>query len=72
MTEPLFFLNASSDSSDPLTSEQRELLERALAKMVLVGAQVSVSTDQMIKLLKSGMTVRELLEYVQTLAGDVA
>ena len=72
MTELRFFLDASSDTSNPLTLEQREALERALAKMVLVGAQAGVSTDQMIELLESGMSVRKLLEYVLTLAGDVA
>ena len=72
MTDLRFMLNASCDLSDPLTPEQRAVLERALAKMVLVGARVGISTDHMIQLLESGMTVRELLEYVMTLAGDVS
>jgi hypothetical protein len=72
MTELRFFLNASCDSSDPLSTERREALEGALAKVVLLGAQVGVSTDQMIMLLNSGMTVTELLEYVLTSEGDDA
>lgn len=71
MTELCFVLNASCDSCEPLTLAQREVLERALAKMVLVGAEVGVSPDQMIKLLDSGMTVQELVGYVLTLAGYV-
>jgi hypothetical protein len=71
MTEMRFPLNASYDSSDPSTIAQREVLERALAKLVLVGARAGVSTDDMIELLESGMSVRELLEYVLTLAADV-
>jgi hypothetical protein len=47
------------------------MLERALAKLVLVGARAGVSTDDMIGLLESGMSVRELLEYVLTLVADV-
>jgi hypothetical protein len=47
------------------------VLERALAKLVLAGARAGVSTDDMIGLLESGMSVKELLEYVLTLAADV-
>jgi len=72
MAEMLYRLSASPDPSEPLTCRQREVLERALAKMVLVGARAGVSTDQMIDLLESGMTVKELVEYVFTLAGDDA
>ena len=72
MTEMRYLVKASCDSYDPLTIRQREALERALAKMVLMGAQAGVSTDQMIKLLNGGLTVRELVEYVLARAGDVA
>lgn len=70
MTDLRFFVNASSDSSDQVSLEQREVLERALAKIVLLGARVGVSTDQMIALLESGMTVRQLVEYLLTLAEE--
>jgi hypothetical protein len=49
---------------ETLTLAQKEMLERAVAKLVLVGEQVGVSADQMILLLESGLTVRELLEYL--------
>ena len=68
MTEMRFVLNPSCDSSDLLTIPQREVLERALAKLVVVGARAGVSTDNMIELLNSGMSVRELVEYVLSLS----
>ena len=64
MTELRLISNESSSSQDPLTIEQRQILEGALAKIVLMGEQVGVSADQMIKLLDAGMTVRELLEFI--------
>jgi len=50
--------------ADSLTFPQREVLYRAVAKIVLLGAQVGVSVDQMILLLESGLTVGELLDYI--------
>lgn len=64
MTQLRLISNESSSSQDPLTLEQRQILEGALAKIVLIGEQVGVSADQMIKLLDAGMTVRELLEFI--------
>lgn len=58
------FASADPDLSQPLTCAQKEVLERAVAKVVLLGAQVGVSADQMILLLESGLTVSELLEYL--------
>jgi hypothetical protein len=49
---------------DRLTLGQQELLERAIAKLVLIGEQVGVSAGQMIVLLESGLTVGELLDYL--------
>lgn len=51
-------------SAEPLSFEQMEVLERAVAKIVLIGDQVGVTCDQMILLLQSGLTVGELLEYL--------
>jgi hypothetical protein len=51
-------------SGEPLTIAQQEVLERAVAKVVLLGELVGVSADQMILLLESGLTVSELLEYL--------
>jgi len=47
-----------------LTPEQQQVLKRALAKMVVLGERVGVSTDQMILLLESGLTMPELLKYL--------
>lgn len=52
------------DELSPLTSEQKQTLERAVEKVVVLAAGVGVSADEMIELLKSGLTVRELLEYL--------
>jgi hypothetical protein len=52
------------DLAEPLTIAQQEVLERAVAKVVLLGELVGVSADHMILLLDSGLTVSELLEYV--------
>jgi hypothetical protein len=51
-------------SGEPLTLAQQEVLERAVAKIVLIGELVGVNADQMILLLNSGLTVGELLEYL--------
>ena len=57
----------------PLTFAQQEVLERAVAKVVLIGELVGVSADQMILLLNSGLTVGELLDYLgaRTRQGEV-
>jgi len=62
----------SRDLAEPLTLAQKEALQRAVAKVVALGAQVGVSADQMILLLQSGLTVGELLEYLSARAGEVA
>jgi thiamine pyrophosphokinase len=62
----------SRDQGEPLTLAQKEALQRAVAKVVALGAQVGVSADQMIQLLQSGLTVGELLEYLAARAGEVA
>lgn len=51
-------------SAEPLTFAQQAVLERAVAKIVLLGELVGVSADQMIQLLDSGLTVGELLDYL--------
>jgi hypothetical protein len=52
------------DELAPLTSEEKQTLERAVEKVVTLAARVGVSADQMIELLKSGLTVGELLGYL--------
>jgi len=51
---------------------QQESLQRAVAKIVALGAQVGVSADQMVELLQRGLTVGELLEYLAARTGKVA
>jgi hypothetical protein len=62
----------SHDLTEPLTLPQREALERAVVKIVALGAKVGVSVDQMIELLKSGLTVGELLDYLAARSGEAA
>jgi hypothetical protein len=62
---------ASPDPVESLTPAQKEALQRAVAKIVALGAQTGVSPDQMIQLLKSGLTVGELLEYLASRSGEV-
>lgn len=56
--------SAGSAAGEPLSFTQREVLKRAVAKVVLMGEQVGVGPDQMILLLQSGLTVGELLDYL--------
>jgi hypothetical protein len=62
----------SPDLDEPLTCAQKETLERAVTKIVALGAQVGVSADQMAELLQAGFTVRELLQYLAARTGEVA
>ena len=65
MTTELHLLAAASDEPvDSLSPAQKEALRRGVAKIVALGAQVGVSADQMVELLKAGLTVGELLEYL--------
>jgi hypothetical protein len=73
MTTELHLIAALSHNlTEPLTVAQKEALQRAVTKIVALGAQVGVSVDQMILLLESGLTVGELLEYIAARSGEVA
>lgn len=56
---------------EPLTCGQKKVLERAVIKLMLIGEQVGVTPDQMILLLQSGLTVRELLDYLAARERDI-
>jgi hypothetical protein len=58
-------------TAKPLTSAQKETLQRAVSKIVALGAEVGLSANQMIQLLQSGLTVGELLEYLGARSRDV-
>ncbi len=70
--EPRLPTALSHDPDESLTLEQKEALRRGVAKMVELGAQVGVSVDRMMELLQSGLTVRELLEYLAMRAGEMS
>ncbi len=65
-------LGNDSAGSDSLNPEQREALQRGVAKIIALGEQVGVSAEQMVELLRQGLTVRELLEYLEARSGEVA
>jgi len=53
MTTELHLIEALSHNvAEPLTIPQKEALQRAVTKIVMLGAQVGVSADQMIQLLE--------------------
>ena len=64
MSEVHVVSGAGPQLVERLSFAQQEVLERAVAKIVLLGELVGVSADQMILLLESGLTVSELLEYL--------
>jgi len=72
MTETPLTPAPNRDESESLTLAQKEALQRAVVKVVALGVEVGVSADEMIELLKSGLTVRELLEYLAGRTGEVA
>ena len=49
---------------ESLNLRQKQVLERAVGKLVLIGERVGVTPDEMILLLQSGLTVPELLDYL--------
>jgi hypothetical protein len=57
-------------SRSPL--RRKEALQRAVTKIVGLGAHVGVNADPMILLLESGLAVGELLEYLAARSGEVA
>ena len=73
MTTELNLIAALSHHlAEPLTVAQKEALQRAVTKIVALGAHVGVNRDQRIRLLESGLTVGELLEYLAARSGEVA
>jgi len=71
IADPKLLLSTIQNSDEPLSTEQREALQSAVGKIVALGAQNGVTPEQMIELLKSGLTVGELLEYLSGGAGEV-
>lgn len=71
MPTDLYMPAVGRDPAEALGPAQKETLQRAIAKIVAFGAQVGVTAEQMILLLQSGMTVRELLAYLAGRSGDI-
>jgi len=71
-TEQHLLAALSHGPAEPLTAAQEETLRRAVAKVVEMGAQIGVTTDEMIQLLDSGLNVAELLEYLAARSGEIA
>ena len=71
MSNMQFSFCPSGDFSEPPTLYQQQVLQRAVAKLVVYGERVGISADEMIQMLAAGLTVGELLEYVLS-RGDVA
>ncbi len=53
------FANSSPDLAESVNIGQPEVLERAVGKLVSLGRHAGVSTDQMIKILESGLSMAE-------------
>ena len=66
MAKPYSSCVSGGPSSLPLQT-RNEVLERAVEKMVWLGARAGIDADQMIEMLDSGMTAEELLQYVLSL-----
>ena len=62
---------ASQDPVETPTPDQKEALLHAVGKIVALGEQTGVTTDEMIQLLESGLTVGELLDYLANHHGDM-
>lgn len=72
MTTAEFLPAVHHDSAECLSPVQKQALQRAVAKIVTLGAQAGVSVDQMIQLLQSGLTIGELLDYIASQSVAVA
>lgn len=55
---------AQAGKATEASTPQKDALRRAVIKVVASGERVGVSADEMIELLKSGLTIGELLEYL--------
>jgi hypothetical protein len=57
-------LGGISSAANELDESQTLVLEKAVDKLVCLGELVGVTPEEMIRLLDSGFTVRELLDYI--------
>jgi hypothetical protein len=66
------FEAASEYQLESLTAAQKETLRQAVAKVVCIAAEKGISVEKMIELLRSGLTVSELLKYLAARGGNTA
>ncbi len=57
---------------EELPGEQRRLLEQSVEKVVRIAQQVGVTPEDMILLLDSGFSIRELLAFLASKTSGVA
>jgi hypothetical protein len=61
-----------TQSCDRFVEEHRVLLEQAVEKVVRVAAQVGVTPEEMISLLDSGISIRDLLAFLASKRSGLA
>lgn len=62
--EEVYSAKHETNVAEPLAATQEAILERAIAKLVMLGRRVGVTPEHMIALLESGLSVGELVEYM--------
>ena len=73
MTPEQHLLEAASHNQfESLTAAQKETLRQAVAKVVGIAAEKGITIEKMIELLRSGLTVSELLKYLAARSGNTA
>ena len=72
MAATRYFPEPGMDRTDTQACNQQKVLRRAVAKVVELGKRRGVSTDQMIQMLESGLTVQGLLEYLMSQNNSLA
>ena len=61
-----------SRNCDVFVEEQRVLLERSVEKIVRFGQQVGVTPEDIISLLDSGISIRDLLAFLPSKTSGIA
>jgi hypothetical protein len=62
----------SPDQTEPLSCAQKQMLQRAVTKIVALGGQVGVTADKMVELLEEGLTVGQLLQYLTARSREIS
>jgi hypothetical protein len=70
--EPSQTPESLTQNCDRFVEEHRLLLEQAVEKVVRVAEQVGVTPEEIISLLDSGITIRDLLAFLASKASGIA